>query len=80
MTAQAQQVYKNLQAILEAHGSSFAKAIKATIYVTDMSRASEVMAVRNSYYQGATPASTFVAVTALNDSEWLLEIELVATV
>jgi enamine deaminase RidA (YjgF/YER057c/UK114 family) len=80
MTAQARQVFKNLQAILDAHNSSFEKAVKATIYVTDMSRAHEVMAVRNSYYNGAVPASTFVAVTALNDPEWLLEIELIAAV
>jgi 2-iminobutanoate/2-iminopropanoate deaminase len=78
MTLQAQQVFKNLQAILDAHNSSFEKAVKATIYVTDMSRSHEVMAVRNSFYQGAVPASTFVAVTALNDPEWLLEIELIA--
>jgi 2-iminobutanoate/2-iminopropanoate deaminase len=78
MTAQAKQVFSNLQAILDAHNTSFEKAVKATIYVTDMTRASEVMTVRNTYYKNAAPASTFVAVTALNDPEWLLEIELIA--
>jgi 2-iminobutanoate/2-iminopropanoate deaminase len=78
MLAQAEQVFKNLQAILEAHNTSFEKAVKATIFITDMSRASDVMAVRSNYYGDAIPASTFVAVTALNDPEWLLEIELIA--
>jgi 2-iminobutanoate/2-iminopropanoate deaminase len=80
MTAQAEQVFANLQAILNAHGSSFAKAIKATIFVTDISRADEVVKVRSRFYGDAAPASTFVAVTALGDPNWMLEVELIAAV
>jgi 2-iminobutanoate/2-iminopropanoate deaminase len=78
MTAQAEQVFHSLQEILKAHGTTFANAIKATIFVTDMTRAHEVTAVRAKYYGDAAPASTFVEVSALGDPNWLLEVELVA--
>ena len=80
MTAQAEQVFANLLAILDAHGAKFSDAVKATIFVTDIGRASEVVAVRSRYYGAAAPASTFVAVSALGDPDWLLEVELVAAV
>jgi reactive intermediate/imine deaminase len=80
MTAQAEQVFKNLQAILKTHGSSFAAAVKATIFVTDMTRACEVTAVRAKYYGDAAPASTFVEVSALGDPNWMLEVELIAAI
>jgi enamine deaminase RidA (YjgF/YER057c/UK114 family) len=78
MTAQAEQVFHSLQEILIAHNSTFARAIKATIFVTDMTRAHEVTAVRAKYYGDAAPASTFVEVSALGDPRWLLEVELIA--
>ncbi|OQW77657.1 MAG: hypothetical protein BVN33_01105 [Proteobacteria bacterium ST_bin13] len=80
MRAQAEQVFANLAAILAAHGSSFAKAIKATIFVTDMSRADQVTEARALHYGPAAPASTFVEVTQLGDPAWLLEVELVAEI
>ena len=80
MTAQAEQVFKNLQAILEAHGSSFEKVIKATIYITDMSLLAEFNAMRLKYYGTAKPASALVEVTALVDPNWMLEVELIALV
>jgi 2-iminobutanoate/2-iminopropanoate deaminase len=78
MTTQATQVFRNLEAILHAHGSGFSNAIKATIFVTDMRLASEVVAVRTQFYGAAAPASTFVEVSALGDPEWMLEVELIA--
>lgn len=80
MRAQAEQVFANLAAILAAHGSSFEKAVKATIFVTDMARAAEVADVRLRFYGGAAPASTFVEVSKLGDPAWLLEVELVAEI
>ncbi|MBT6151462.1 MAG: RidA family protein [Chloroflexi bacterium] len=78
MTVQAEQVFQNLQAILEAHNSSFAKAIKATIYIKDMSLLGEFNAVRSKYYSEAAPASALVEVSALVDPDWMLEVELIA--
>lgn len=78
MTTQAEQVFSNLNAILEAHGSDFTKALKATIFVTDMKLAEEVIEVRKRFYGNSAPASTFVEVRALGDKDWMLEIELIA--
>lgn len=80
MTAQAEQVFKNLQAILKAHNASFTNAIKTTIYITDMSRLAEFNSVRAKYYAGAKPTSALVEVSALVDPDWLIEVELVAAV
>jgi 2-iminobutanoate/2-iminopropanoate deaminase len=80
MTAQSEQVFENLRLILADHGATFADAVKATIFVTDMSRAGEVTTVRQRFYGDAKPASTFVGVSALGDPDWLLEIELIAEV
>jgi 2-iminobutanoate/2-iminopropanoate deaminase len=78
MTAQAEIVFANLSRVLEAHRSTFANVIKATIYVTDMSKAHEVTEVRERYYGDARPASTFVGVNALGDPHWMLEVEVIA--
>lgn len=80
MTVQAEQVFQNLQAILKAHNATFDSAIKATIYITDMSRVDEVTAVRSKYFTAPAPASVLVEVTALVDSNWMIEIDLVALV
>lgn len=80
MTAQAEQVFANLAAILAAHGCGFADVAKATLFVTDATRIDALMAVRSRWYGAAAPASTLVVVAALGDPRWLLEVELVAVV
>ena len=80
MTAQAEQVFHNLQTILAAHGATFANAIKATIYLTDMSQLAEFNAVRSKFYGDAKPTSALIGVTALVDPDWLVEVEMVALI
>ncbi len=80
ITEQAEQVFQNLQAILKAHNATFDSAIKATIYITDMSRLDEVTAVRSRYFVEPAPASVLVEVSALVDPNWMIEIDLVALV
>lgn len=80
MTVQAEQVFHNLETILAAHGATFANVIKATSYLTDMSKLAEFNAVRARYYGAARPTSALLGVTALVDPTWLLEVELVALV
>ncbi|MGL4608633.1 MAG: RidA family protein [Trueperaceae bacterium] len=78
MTVQAEQVFQNLAAILHEYNATFAQVIKVTLFLTDIKRVDEVMAVRKKFYGDAAPASTLVAVAALGDPDWLLEIEMVA--
>lgn len=80
MTVQAEQVFQNLQAILKVHNANFDSAVKATIYITDMSRVNEVTAVRSKYFTEPAPASVLVEVSALVDPNWMIEIDLIALV
>ena len=80
MTAQAEQVFKNLQTALAAAGATFADVVKMNSYITDMSKVQAVRDVRARYFKDATPASTFVEVKGLVRPELLLEIEVIAVV
>ena len=62
---QAHQVMKNLQAILEAAGVTFANVVKTTIYVTDMSVYGKINEVYGSYFSDPYPARETVCVKEL---------------
>ena len=78
MKAQAEQVFKNLQAALEAAGAKFSDVVKMNTYITDMEQAPAVREVRARYFGDTTPASTLVQVARLARPEFLLEIEVIA--
>jgi len=80
MKAQAEQVFKNLQAALAAAGAKFSDVVKMNSYITDMSKVQAVRDVRAKYFADTTPASTFVQVAGLVRPELLLEIEVIAVV
>jgi len=62
---QVHQIMKNLQAILEAAGVSFADVVKTTIYMTDMSFYGDVNKVYASYFSEPYPAREAVCVKEL---------------
>jgi 2-iminobutanoate/2-iminopropanoate deaminase len=80
MKAQAEQVFKNLQAALDAAGAKFSDVVKMNTYITDMEQAPAVREVRARYFGDTTPASTLVQVVHLARPEFMLEIEIVAAV
>src|SRR5262249_47797527 len=80
MKAQAEQVFKNLEAALTAAGAKFSDVVKMNSYITDMSKVQAVRDVRTKYFAETTPASTFVEGKGLGRPELLLEIEVVAVV
>ena len=80
MKAQAEQVFKNLEAALAAAGAKFTDVVKMNTYVTDMDKAPAVREVRARYFGNTTPASTLVQVVKLARPEFLLEIEVIAAV
>lgn len=80
MKAQAEQVFKNLEAALTAAGAKFSDVVKMNTYVTDMDKAADVREVRAKYFKDVTPASTLVQVVRLARPEFMLEIEVVAAV
>jgi enamine deaminase RidA (YjgF/YER057c/UK114 family) len=80
MKAQADQVFKNLQAALAAAGATFADVVKMNIYTTDVSKIQAIRDARSQYLGAALPASTLVQVVALARPEFMLEIEVIAAV
>ena len=80
MKAQAEQVFKNLEAALTAAGAKFSDIVKMNSYITDMSKAPAVREVRARYFGEAAPASTFVEVKGLVRPELMLEVEVIAAV
>jgi len=77
MKAQAERVFKNLEAALAA-GAKFTDVVKMNTYVTDMDKAPAVREVRAKYFGETTPASTLVQVVKLARPEFVLEIEVIA--
>jgi 2-iminobutanoate/2-iminopropanoate deaminase len=80
MKAQAEQVFKNLEAALAAAGAKFADVVKMNTYITDMDQAPAIREVRARYFGQTAPASTFVKVAGLVRPELMLEIEVIAVV
>jgi reactive intermediate/imine deaminase len=80
MKAQAEQVFKNLEAALTAAGAKFSDVVKMNTYVTDIDQAPAVREVRARYFGTTVPASTFVQVAKLVRPELLIEIEVIAVV
>jgi reactive intermediate/imine deaminase len=80
MKAQAEQVFRNLEAALAAAGAKFTDVVKMNTYITDMDKAPAVREVRARYFGETTPASTLVQVPKLARPEFLLEIEVIAAI
>lgn len=62
---EAEQVMKNLQAILSEAGLGFENLVKTTIFLTDMALFTTVNEVYGKYFQGNFPARETVAVKGL---------------
>jgi reactive intermediate/imine deaminase len=78
MKAQAEQVFKNLQAALAAAGATFKDVVKINIYLTDMDQAPAVRELRSRYLGESAPASTLVQVVRLARPELMIEVEVIA--
>lgn len=74
--AQAEQVMKNISAILEANRIGFDRVIKTTCFITDMSDFSAFNAVYARYFV-SKPSRSCVAVKALPKNA-LCEVEVIA--
>lgn len=79
--AQTEQVFKNLQAVVEGCGGTLDDVVKLTIFVTDPSYRPAVAAARLKWFkEGEWPASTYLVVSALALPTMLVEVEAVAMV
>lgn len=76
--AQAHQSLENIKHILGAAGLDMSHIVKTTVSLADMSLFAEMNKVYATYFEGACPARSAVAVKAL-PKEALVEIECIAT-
>ena len=74
---QARRVLDSVTAVLEAAGTSWDRAVKTTIYLSDMADFAAVNAIYESYLGSAKPARTTVAAAGLPKGA-LVEVDVVA--
>jgi len=75
---QAEQVMKNIQAVLKAAGSDFTQVVKTTCFLTNMDNFAAFNEVYSKYFTGK-PARSCVAVSALPRGV-LVEVEVIANI
>jgi reactive intermediate/imine deaminase len=79
VSAQAEQVFRNLQVALHAARVSWADVVKLTYYLTDIADLAAVRSVRDRYlHTNRLPASSLVQVAALVNPAFRLEIDAIA--
>ena len=76
---QARQVMKNLQAILNAAGSSLDQVVKATVFLADIRDFAAFNEIYATYFNGEPPARSAFQVAALPLGA-LVEVEMVSLV
>ena len=67
-----------LGTVLEAGGSSLARVVKVTIYLTDMANFPAIVQLREKYFTRPYPADTIVQIERLALPELQIEIDAVA--
>jgi reactive intermediate/imine deaminase len=78
VAAQARQVFRNMQLVLEAAGIGFGDILKVTVYLTDVDDRHHINPVRQEYFGASRPASTLIGVAQLAVPGMKVEIEAVA--
>ena len=77
LEAQANQVFKNIAALLTAAGSDISKVVKTTVFIKNMDDFSAINAIYAQYFTEPFPARSCVEVARL-PKDVLLECEAIA--
>ncbi len=78
IVAQTRQIYKMIQAILEAAGGSFDDIVKTVDYIVTTEGYKGTADVRREYFRNGFPAATGIVVKELVRSDALIEIDAIA--
>jgi 2-iminobutanoate/2-iminopropanoate deaminase len=78
--AQAAQVFRNIEAVLQAAGTSLSRVFKVVIYLTDMANFPKILELRQTWFTQPYPADTVVEVRSLAFPELLIEVDAIAVV
>lgn len=80
ISKQTEFVFNNIEEILAQDNATFHDVVKAVIYITDMSKFSEVSKIRNKYFAESRPVSTLVEINKTVKEGCDVEIEVIAIV
>ena len=78
--AQARAALQAVKAQVEAGGGTMASIVKVNTYLTDIRHRADYGPIREEFFGKKMPASTLVAVAALAQPEFLIEIEAIAVI
>jgi enamine deaminase RidA (YjgF/YER057c/UK114 family) len=80
MYAQAKQTLRNIERALAAAGATMADVVRTRMFMTDVSRWSEVAKAHGEVFGEIRPAATGIEIKALVQPEFLVEIEVDAVI
>jgi reactive intermediate/imine deaminase len=77
VVAQTRQVFRNMKAVLDQVGATFADVLKVTVYLTDIDDRAKINPVRQEVFGEARPASTLIEISKLAVPGAKIEVEAV---
>jgi len=82
LETQARQAFANLRSVLDAAGATLGDVVSVRLYIVDYApeRAAAVSRAFRACFGDATPACTWIGVSALADPAFLIEVEATAVV
>jgi 2-iminobutanoate/2-iminopropanoate deaminase len=78
VVAQAEQVFRNIEAVLQHTGADFSRVVKVVVYLRRVEDRPAVNVVRQRYFGESRPASTLVEISRLAMEEAMIEVDAVA--
>lgn len=78
ITKQTEQIFENIEKILDGAGGTPRDIVRLGLYLTDTKQYAKVSEVRARFFQAPYPVSTCVGVASLVEEEALIEIDAVA--
>jgi reactive intermediate/imine deaminase len=77
VAAQTRQIFKNMKAVLDDAGATFADVLKVTVYLVDIDDRAKINPVRQEVFGESRPASTLIQISKLAVPGAKIEIEAV---
>ena len=78
ISAQTRYIFENIKTILRNAGAVLEEVVKVQIFLTDISKFSQVSVVRNEYLENIRPVSTLVEINRTVKEGCDVEIEVIA--